>query len=298
MSLPERGFEAPSVSLAAMLKGNAQITGETERVLADYVEEIVTSGLPAIRREPTPRLRQLALENYISAIVHKEFLEAGHPIRRPEALRAWLAAYAAATSTTATYSVILDAATPNQGDKPTKATTITYRDTLANLWLLDPTPAWLPHDNPLARLAQASKHHLADPALAARLLGLDAAALMAGRDSRASIRGTAMLGPLFESLVTLGVRAFADAADARVSHLRDRDGRHEIDLIIEGPGGAIIALEIKLTATVHDGDTRHLTWLRHTLGDRVVDTAVVTTGRHAYRRSDGVAVIPAALLGA
>ena len=45
------------------------------------------------------------------------------------------------------------------------------------------------------------------------------------------------------------------------------------------------------------GDTRHLLWLRERLGERLADAVVVTTGRHAYRDEDDVAVVPAALLG-
>lgn len=297
MSLPERAFETPTVSLAAMLAGSPDIHGETRRVLADYVDEIVASGLPGVRSEPTERLRRLALDSYIDNIVQKELPEAGFIARRPEALSAWLAAYAAASSSTASYSVILDAATPNQGDKPSKITTLTYRDALSGLWLLDPTPAWLPADNPLARLSQAAKHQLADPALSARLLNLDAAALISGRDSRRSVRGGSMLGPLFESLVTLNVQVFAGASEARVFHFRDHGGRHEVDLIVEGLGGVLVAIEVKLTATPDDDDVRHLHWLKAMFGDQIADIAIVTTGRYAYRRPDGVAVIPAALLG-
>jgi hypothetical protein len=42
---------------------------------------------------------------------------------------------------------------------------------------------------------------------------------------------------------------------------------------------------------------RHLTWLRSRLGDELLDAVIITTGSHAYRRADGIAVIPAALLG-
>jgi len=297
MTLVERGFETPTVSLATLLTGSPDVHGDTTRVLADYVEEIVRSGLPAVRDEPTSRLRRLQLDAYIDNIVQKELPEAGHLVRRPEALRAWMAAYGAASSTTAQYQQILDAATPNQGEKPTKVTTITYRDALSGLWLLDPTPAWSPADNDLGRLSLAAKHQLADPALAAILLNLDAATLMAGHDQGIAVRGGAMLGPLFEALVTLDVQASAVACDARVYHLRDRDGRHEIDLIVEGPGGHVAALEVKLTATPDDRDVRHLLWLKERMGSQLVDMAVITTGRHTYRRPDGVAVIPAALLG-
>ncbi len=58
-----------------------------------------------------------------------------------------------------------------------------------------------------------------------------------------------------------------------------------------------MALEVKLSETVGDDNVRHLNWLRGQVGDRLVERAVITTGPVAYRRSDGVAVIPLALLG-
>lgn len=42
---------------------------------------------------------------------------------------------------------------------------------------------------------------------------------------------------------------------------------------------------------------RHLLWLRDELGDALADAVIVTTGQAAYRRPDGIAVVPAALLG-
>lgn len=54
---------------------------------------------------------------------------------------------------------------------------------------------------------------------------------------------------------------------------------------------------MKLAQAVVDGDVRQLLWLRDKLGDRLLDAVVVTTGREAYRRQDGIAVVPAALLG-
>jgi predicted AAA+ superfamily ATPase len=297
MTLVERGVGEPTVSLAELLKGGVEIGGETDLVLGDYVEEIVRSGFPDIRSEPTARLRRARLDTYIDNIVHREFAEQGYPVRRPESLRAWLAAYAAAVSSTAKYSEILDAATPNLGEKPSKDTTVKYRDALAGLWLLDPTPAWMPTSNSLQRLGQASKHQLADPALAARLLDLDADSLMAGRQGSVKRSNGTMLGALFESLVTLNIQAFAPNSEARVHHMRDRDGRHEVDLVVTGLGGRVIAIETKLTATPTDKDVRHLLWLKEQIGDDLTEMVIVTTGQHAYRRRDGVAVVPAALQG-
>jgi len=59
-----------------------------------------------------------------------------------------------------------------------------------------------------------------------------------------------VVGGLFESLVALDVRVYAQAAEASVSHLRTRNGGHEVDLIVEGPAGRVLALEVKLAPTV------------------------------------------------
>ena len=106
-----------------------------------------------------------------------------------------------------------------------------------------------------------------------------------------------MLGALFESLVTLDVRVHGQAAEARVSHFRDQNGDHEVDLIVERADRRIVAIEVKLTRSVSDADVRHLRWLRDRLGDDLLDAVVISTGPYAYRRPDGIGVVPAALLG-
>jgi hypothetical protein len=59
----------------------------------------------------------------------------------------------------------------------------------------------------------------------------------------------------------------------------------------------VLAVEVKFAHTVRDDDVRHLRWLRDQLGDSVLDAIVITTGPDAYRRPDGIGVVPAALLG-
>ena len=299
MSLAERGIATPTISLADLLTGSRRpLVGETGVSLIDYTREITRSGFPAIR-ELSGRLLRAQLDGYLDRIVQRDFLELGHRVRSRAALRRWFTAYAAASSTTASYETIRDAASSGQTDKPSKTTTIPYRATLEQLWMIEEVPAWASTRNRLRRLAASPVHQLADPALSARLLGIDTDALIDGAGGGPAIpRDGTLLGALFESLVTLSVRTYAQAAEARVRHLRTRGGEHEVDLIIERSDNRIVALEVKLSATVSNADTRHLKWLAGSIGDDLLDAAIITTGKQAYRRPDGIGVIPAALLTA
>ncbi|WP_242452766.1 DUF4143 domain-containing protein [Prosthecochloris ethylica] len=98
-------------------------------------------------------------------------------------MRRWLEAYAASGG---------------HGDKSSKTATQPYRDILERLWIVDPVPAWLPSRNRLIHLVRSPKHHLTDPALAARILGLDEQALLTGKGPSLSIpRDGSLLGHLF-----------------------------------------------------------------------------------------------------
>lgn len=291
LALTERGA-TPSISLSTLLKGQAELSGSSTLALADYASEIVASGLPGVRELP-PRQRRAQLAGYTENIVDRDIPEAGLSIRRPQVLLHWLRAYSAATSTTTSYTRILDSATAGFSEKPARNTTAAYRDALEQLWILEPVPAWAPIGAELGRLGQTPKHQLFDPAIAASLLGISAESLIRGDGGGEGH----LFGNLFESLVTLCVRVYAQHSEATVSHLRDRNGEHEVDLIVANRDGTIVAIEVKLSGTVDDHDVRHLKWIRERYGARVREAIVINTGPMAYRRSDGIGVIPLACLG-
>lgn len=298
MSLAERWPGESSVSLRGLLTGeSSSLAGATSRGLSDYVEEMVGSGFPGLRPLPD-RLRRAQLDGYVERIIDQDFTELGHQPRNPAALRRWMTAYAAATSTTASWEKIRDAATGGEADKPARTTVMPYRDVLERLYVLDPVPGWKPTRSHLGRLTEPPKHQLADPALATTLLGLTPERLLSGDEPRLPVvRDGTFLGALFEALVAQSVRVYAQASDARVGHLRTFNGAREVDLIVERADGRVLAIEVKLGAAPTDKDVAHLHWLRERLGEDLLDAVVVTSGGDAHRRADGVGVIPAALLG-
>lgn len=298
MAMPERGRASPTVSLASLLDGGCpRVAGDCSLTLADYAEEIEASGFPGIR-SLTARARRTQLDSYLTRALSRDLTdEQGVTVRRPDSLRAWVTAYATATSSTATWETIRTAASPGDSDPPSKATTIRYRDWLTALWLLDPVQAWHAHGTALKGLTKGPKHHLADPALAARLMRVGASALLDGEGRLLPGGSASALGALFESLATLTVRVCAQTAEATTSHLRTDRGEHEVDLIVERHDGRVVGIEIKLAPSIDDKAVRHLHWLKAHHGHRVSDLVVLTTGPHAYRRPDGIAVVPLGLLG-
>lgn len=297
LSFAERDLTDPTVSLGELLSGSRpKIGGQSPIDLSTYTDEILGSGFPGIRELPV-RARQAQLDSYLARMVDSELPENGIRVRRPDALRAWLAAYGAATATDASYTKILDAATAGEQDKPSRAAVDAYREHLTRIFVLDPIPAWIPVFNPLKRLTHSPKHHLVDPAFAARLVGIGKTGLLKGEGNRVAAQTGTWLGALFESLVAQSVRVYAEAAAARVGHLRTKETDREIDLVVEADDRRVVAIEVKLSETATDSDVRHLNWLHGQLGDRLADRVLITTGETAYRRPDGVAVVPLALLG-
>ncbi|MEQ9103219.1 MAG: DUF4143 domain-containing protein [Rhodothermales bacterium] len=299
LSIAERTGLSASVSLANMLDSGkpGPVSGTSDLTLESYVDFIVESGFPGIR-ELTGRSHRQQIAGYLERIVDQDFDELGVVVRKPDLLRRWMAAYAAATSTTASYETIRDAATAGTADKPAKSTVIPYRDTLERLFILDEVPAWIPSRNYLGRLTRPPKHQLVDPALAVSLLGLSRKALLEGEEAGPPVpRDGTLLGHLFESLVTQSVKVYAQACEANVYHMRTMGERHEVDLIIARPDGRFVAAEVKLSSTPEDSDAAHLHWLKEKAGADMLDAMIITTGPQAYRRKDGIAVVPAALLG-
>ena len=101
-------------------------------------------------------------------------------------------------------------------------------------------------------------------------------------------------------------RAFTSAAisDADLAAIVEAGWRaptaintQQVSLVVVRDDGHVLPIEVKLSSTVGDSDTRHLRWLAERLGDKVIDKIILNTGPEAYRRRDGVAVIPLSLLG-
>lgn len=244
--------------------------------LRGYIELALRGGYP----EPALRLSGDAHETWLAGYLEQLLTRdaegiAGH--RDPLRLRRYFEVTALSTAGQPDHKTLYDAATIN------RKTAIAYDTLLTNLFVLELVPAWA--SNRLNRLIKTPKRYLVDPALAGAALGLDPTAVLRDGD---------LLGRLIDSFAVAQIRPELELTSRppRLYHLRDKQGRHEIDLIAEIAAGDILAIEIKATAAPSRQDARHLEWLQNELGDRFVAGAVLHTGPSPLRLAERILAVP------
>jgi uncharacterized protein len=244
--------------------------------LAGYVDAALRGGFPELALQAEARLRRRWLTSYTDEIVTRDgaLVDGG---RDPVRLRRYLQAWAAKTAGVVEHKTLYEAAQIN------RVTAVGYDRLLTDLLVVDSVPAW--STNRLARLTSTPKRHLVEPALVVALLGTDTAGVLRDPD---------LLGRLLDSFVLAQLRPELTVAESapRVFHLRQRDGRHEVDLIVEFADGRIVAIEVKAAATVTRSDARHLIWLRDQLGQRLVCGLVLHAGPHSYPLDERIHAAP------
>ena len=302
LSLAERNIEQQTVSIGEMFSSEktfaTTIAGMTDFSALQYIDEIVSSGFPEFRLLSSEN-RKAAFESYFENILSHGFIQQGIRLRQPQNVLCWLRAFAAATATDVGYTEILDA---TDGTKLSVKSTIAYRKVLHYLRLLDELEPWIEGEEFLSALKHTPKHYLADPAIAAYLLDLDEQILTGtkdwpGRVERYDDQYGSILSRLFKALVCLCLRGYSSVNNAKLFYVKTHKGEHEVDFIMKR-GSKVIACEGRFSPTAVSSDGRHLRWFADRMGKDCCDMMIITAGSVAYRRPDGIAVVPAILLGA
>jgi predicted AAA+ superfamily ATPase len=197
--------------------------------------------------------------------------------RDPARFRRYFEAVALSSAGLAEHSTLFEAA------RIDSRTAAAYEQLLINLFVLELVPAWLV--NRLARLVKSPKRYLIEPALLGAALRLDLLSVLRDGD---------LLGRLLDTFVAAQLRPelALDPRRARLHHLRERDGRREIDLVCELSANRLVAIEVKATASPGREDARHLAWLRDRLGDGFAAGAVLHTGPGRFQLGERLFALP------
>lgn len=250
--------------------------------LADYVDLALRGGFPEAVLRLDGRARAGWIAGYLDHLITRDAPATGAE-RDPNKLRRYVEALAVNTAGVVEHKTLYDAAGID------RRTADAYDRLLANLLVLDLVPAWA--TNRLSRLTQTPKRYIIDASLVASALRADRAAVMADGD---------VMGRLLDTFVAAQLRPEVAVSESmpRLFHLRDKGGRHEVDLIIEFGAGQIVAIEIKSRAAPTSRDARHLTWLRDELGDRFLGGVVLHTGPRPFRLGERIVAAPISTLWA
>lgn len=259
-----------------LMEGEALTPASDPPDLRGYVELALQGGFPEVALGMSGRARERWLDSYVDQLLTHDVLnlESG---RDPHRLRRFFEAYALNSAGLVEDKTVYDAAGIN------RRTAVAYRQLLRNLLVIDELPSWT--SNRLKRLVQAPKRYLIDPALLGGVLGVDAAGVLRDGD---------LLGRLLDTFVVAQLRAEATVAEARprMYHLRQEDGRHEVDIVAEVRGGAIIGIEVKASGAPSADAARHLAWLRDHFGESFLAGVVLHTGPATYSLGEKLTAVP------
>ena len=288
MSLYESRESTGEVSLDALFR-DEDIGGVSPMDVEDIARYICRGGWPeaVVKKgsDPTSWAR-----DYLEAIIESDISEASGIERNAAKARALLRSLARCSAQEASLATI---ARDMSGDgiSMTEKTVASYINSLKKLFVIEDAPAWAPTLRSKTPLRTSSTWHFTAPSLAA-------AALRANDDSLLGDLST--MGFLFESLCVRDLRIYLDSVGGEVAHYRDKTGL-EVDAIAKRDDGAWGAIEVKLGGEARiEEAAAHLKKMAAKIDTTKTPApsfkAVLTGGKYAYRRDDGVYVVPLACL--
>lgn len=240
----------------------------------DLPIRIARGGFPAIL-DRTERQRARFFRSYLTAMLAREISETT-TLRNPESIVPLLRLLGARTGDLVNHASLRPELALD--DKTIR----TYIAALERLFLVIRLPAW--RSNLGHRIVKAAKLHIADPGLAAHLIGADGSRI--GHDPQ-------LAGRLLETLVVceLGRQVGWARTQPTLYHYRD-DHQREIDVVIEWPDGSVAGVEVKSSATVREKDFGTLRYVQQKLGSRFKCGIILYTGQQTLPFGPGLWAVP------
>ena len=287
MSLYESKESTGSVSLKALFEGEQEIAAVSSMDIPQLAFSICRGGWPGAVTLPAGS--EMLAREYTDMLVEADIRNLDGIERNPHRVRQVLRSLARNISTLTTANTIL--ADVRANDITINERTLdNYLNAMRRLFVVEDVPAWSPSVRSKTTIRTSVKRQLADPSIATAVLRVDTAGLLHDLNT---------FGFLFESLCTRDLRVYAQSNDGEIFHYRDKD-QLEIDLIISLNDGRWAAIEVKLGEHQADEAAANLIQLKNKVDtSRIGEPSflmVLTGGKFAYQRKDGVMVVPLACL--
>lgn len=290
MSLYESLDSTGEVSLGDLFNGVASIAGKNDKTLYDLAFILCRGGWPkAIKASPRVALQQAI--DYYEGLLDTDFVQVDGVKRDKKRLELLLRSYSRHISTQAANTTIKADMQINDVSTLDESTIVSYIRALEKLFVVEELPAWNPNLRSKAAIRTSDTRHFVDPSIATAALSIGPDDLMNDLES---------FGLLFESMCIRDLRVYAEKLNGTVSHYRDSNGL-EVDAVIYLRGGKYGLAEIKLFSQSNiDEEAKNLLTLSRNIDDTKMQKPsflmVLTGTQTAYRRDDGVYVVPVACL--
>lgn len=283
MSLFESKESNGSVSLGQLFAGETDVVGESTLTIPDLAQIICRGGWPeAVVNGDSD---SLVARNYVDAVINMDVQRVDNVERNPARVRQFLRSYARNISTMAPLTTVLaDVKSNDTGFSDT--TMYSYVNALRRIFLIEDIPAWKPSLRSKTAIRTSDKRQFVDPSIATALMHVNVDSLL---------DDMTYFGFLFESLAARDLRIYAQALDGDIFHYHDKSDL-EADLVIRLHDGRWAPVEVKLGSSEIEEGAAHLIKLQKKIDTEKVGQPsfkmVLTGGQFAYKRNDGVLVVP------
>lgn len=288
MSLWESGESSGDISLSSLFHSPETVKGINKLTLPMIALAICRGGWPKSLQKKTEKAALTQATEYYKAITNSDISRVDNIRRDEERAKRIMRSYARHQGTQASIATILADIAANEPENVSDETINAYLSALRKIFVIEDMPAWNPNLRSKTAVRTSETRYYVDPSIGVAALGLGPNDLIEDLNT---------CGLFFETMCIRDLRVYADALDGTVYHYRDKNGL-ECDAVVHLRNGSYGLIEIKLGGEklIEDG-AKTLTALSN-----IIDTTrmkapafrmVLTgTGDFAYKRTDGIYVVP------
>ena len=287
MSLYESGESIGEVSISSLFDAPSQVFSENKIDIEQLAFLVCRGGWP----QASLLTGSIALDqafDYYDAVTHYDIQRADDTGRDPERVKLLMRSYARHQGTSVNYAMICNDMKANDNSMLSDETVASYIKALKSIFVIEDLPAWNPNLRSKTAIRTSNTRYFVDPSIGAAALGVGPSDLLNDLNT---------FGLFFETMAIRDLRVFAEAFDGTLYHYRDKNGL-ECDAVLHRRNGTYGLIEIKLGGNhlIEEG-AANLTSLSNQIDTsrmKAPSFMMVLTGvgTFAYRRPDGIYVIP------
>lgn len=287
MSLYESGESTGEISLKSLFAGNLNVDGENTLDIDKLAYLVCRGGWPQAVGLKTEAALQQAFD-YYDAVVKSDINRADGVNKNPERVKRIMKSYARNQGSQVASTVIAQDIAANEAETVNEDTVHSYIEALKKIFVVEDMSAWNPNLRSKSAIRTSDTRYYVDSSIATASLGI-------GPDDL--INDLRTFGLFFETMCVRDLRVFAESLDGAVYHYRDNTNL-ECDTVIHLRNGSYGLIEIKLGGDdLIDEGAANLLKLKNKIDVSKMKApaflmVLIGVGKYAYRREDGVLVVP------